>query len=259
MRWKRTEFTEHQAHTAAVREAHDAVRRWRGERLTLIQRLFRGYRWRKRLHALKVSSLRVQCAFRIFRAKRIVDAERKRRAEGAPVVAMLGQGRGVTVGEFSFTLKIYRSGTNYRLEGLDMLRGAVYEGAVYSQEVLKLIKEHNSAIVGTSLSANSQRIMPWQHERVVELLIANLGIMSATHAVTSQLGARGGQAKYILVADKHASPYTPPLHSLATPYQLHGSVSDPLLHLATSHTFKQRMQRHAEHRQNSRHRRPLQK
>lgn len=259
MRWKRVEFTEHQSHTSTVREAHDAVRRWRGERLTVIQRLFRGYRWRKRLHALKVSTLQIQCAFRIYRAKRIVSAERKRRTDGAPVVAMLGQGRGVTVGEFSFTLKIFRSGTNYRLEGLDMLRGAVYDGAVYTQEVMKLIKEHNAGIVGTSVTANSQRIMPWQHERVVELLIANLGIMTATHSVTSQLGGSGGQAKYILVADKHASPYTPPLHALATPYQLHGSVSDPVLSLATSHTFKQRMQRHAEHRQNSRYRRPSSK
>jgi len=207
-----------------------------------------------------VSSLKVQCAFRIFRAKRIVNAERKRRTDGAPVVAMLGQGRGLTVGEFSFTLKIYRSGTNYRLEGLDMLRGIVYDGAVYSQEVMSLIKEHNSGIVGSSVTANSLRIMPWQHERVVELLIANLGVMSATHSVTNQFGGSGGgQTRYILVADKNASPYTPPLHALATPYQLHGSVSDPVLSLATSHTFKQRMQRHAEHRQNSRVRRLPQK
>ena len=141
-----------------------------------------------------------------------------------------------------------------------MLRGTVYEGAVYSQEVMQLIKEHNVGIVGSSLSASSLRIMPWQHERVVELLIANLGIMSATHAVTSQLGGRSGQLpKYILVAGKNVSPYTPALHAVATPHQLHGSVSAPLLDLASTHTFKQRMQRHAEHRQNSRYRRPPKK
>jgi hypothetical protein len=160
------------------------------------------------------------------------------------------------VGEFSFTLKIYRSGNNYRLEGLDMLRGAVYDGAVYSQEAMQLIKQHNSGIVGTSLSANSLRIMPWQHERVVELIVANLGMMRATHALTTQLGGGGGgEKKFILVANKNASSYTAPVHAVATAYQLHGSVSAPLLELATTHTFKQRMQRHAEHRQNSRMRR----
>jgi len=254
MHWKRAQYSEQRRRTAHIRGEHDAVRRWRGERLTLIQRLFRGFRWRKRLHALKVASLQVQCAFRIFRAKKIVQAERRRRIEGAAVVSMLGHGRGITLGEFSFTLKIYRSGTNYRLEGLDMLRGAVYDGAVYTQEVMRLIQSHNTPITGTSVYANSQRIMPWQHERVVELIIANLGIMAATQAVTTQLGGRSGQVKYMLVANAHANPHAPPLHALPTPHQLHSSVSAPLLEQATAHTLKQRMQRHAEHRQNVRYR-----
>jgi hypothetical protein len=163
---------------------------------------------------------------------------------------MLGNGRGVQIGEFKFTLKVYRSGTNYRLEGVDLMRGVVYEGAVYTPEVLKLIQQHNATITGTTLQANSQRIMPWQHERVTELLIGNLGMMRKTQSVTTQLGARAASqpVQYILVANKAASTTTPPVQPTATPQQLHNSVSDPILALATAHTQKQRLQRYAQFR-----------
>lgn len=222
-----------------------------------MQRLFRGYRWRKRLYQMKCASLVVQCAFRMHRARKIVSAERRRRAEGAPVVPMLGHGRGVQIGDIKFTLKIYRSGTNYRLEGLDFLRGVTYEGAVYTPEVMELIKTHNSSIVGTTLYANSQRIMPWQHERVTELIIANLGLMPKIAAVSTQLGYRAPTqaTQYILVANKAASTTTAPVQPPPTQHQLHGSVSQSILELATAHTQKQRLQRYAQFRQERKFRR----
>ena len=262
MRWKRMEYERQAQGTLDVRGAHDRVRRWRGNRLTVLQRLFRGYRWRKRLHALRCAVLVVQCAFRIFRARGIMEAERRRRREGAPVVPMLGQGRGVQVGDRKFTLKIFRSGTNYRLEGVDLLRGAVYEGAVYTAEVMRLITEHNNSIKGETLQANSLRIMPWQHERVVELIIANLGLMPKILAVTAQFGARSScnnSQQYILVTNKNASLTATAVVSPATYHQLTGSASQSVLDVATAHTQKQRLQRYAQFRQNIKYNRHLTK
>ena len=190
-----------------------------------------------------------------------MEAERRRRREGAPVVPMLGQGRGVQVGDRKFTLKIFRSGTNYRLEGVDLLRGAVYEGAVYTAEVMRLITEHNNSIKGETLQANSLRIMPWQHERVVELIIANLGLMPKILAVTAQLGARSSSnsQQYILVTNKNASLTATAVVSPATHQQLTGSASQSVLDVATAHTQKQRLQRYAQFRQNLKYNRHLTK
>jgi hypothetical protein len=256
MRWKRTEYERQAERTRKIRADHDAVRFWRGQRLTVIQRLYRGYRWRTRLYALRCASLIVQCAFRMFRARRIVLAERRRRSEGAPVVPMLGHGRGVQIGDIKFTLKMFRSGTNYRLEGIDLMRGVVYEGAVYTPEVLRLIHDHNAGISGTTLYANSQRIQPWQHERVTELIISNLGLMPKITALTTQLGARTPTqtTQYILVANKYANRTARPVQPPATQQQLHGTVSQSILEVATAHTQKQRLQRYAQFRQERRYR-----
>jgi hypothetical protein len=256
LRWKRFEYVRQQQTRLQHQERVAQLRAWRGERLNVVQRLFRGYRWRKRLCLMKWSALLCQCAYRMHRARRMVALERKRRAEGAPVYPMLGEGRGVQVGAFQFTLKIYRSGTNYRLEGIDLLRGVTYEGTCYTAEVLRLIAEHNAPITGSSVHANSRRIMPWQHDRVVELLVANLGMMQTIQPLTTQLGAAPSvpasvrQPKYILVTNKHASISVPPVVPAASQQQLFGVSSAPqsILDVAAEHTRQQRLRRQAEFR-----------
>lgn len=88
-----------------------------------------------------------------------------------------GNGKGIQIGDINFTLQIYRSGNNYKLEGIDLLRSCTYNGFVTTKELVSLIDTHNkSIIVKNSVQLNSLRINIWQYDRVVNLIINNLGI-----------------------------------------------------------------------------------
>eukprot|EP00601_Ochromonadales_sp_CCMP2298_P012362 CAMPEP_0173261576 /NCGR_PEP_ID=MMETSP1142-20121109/26267_1 /TAXON_ID=483371 /ORGANISM="non described non described, Strain CCMP2298" /LENGTH=280 /DNA_ID=CAMNT_0014196561 /DNA_START=113 /DNA_END=954 /DNA_ORIENTATION=- len=179
-------------------------------------------------------------------------AEVRRRSEGAPVFPMLGAGRGVHLGGAQFTLQILRCGHNYRLLGVDALRGCTYEGSVHAPEALGLIRAHNQAVAEAaaeaaavavraggshphahSHSSHSSPIMPWQHERVVELLIGNLGLVPSLQPVTSLMG--GNRQQYVLVA-RPGCIDAPPVQRSATALQLSGpsaqSLGAGVMHMA---------------------------
>ncbi|KAJ1395548.1 hypothetical protein B484DRAFT_268146, partial [Ochromonadaceae sp. CCMP2298] len=272
LQWKRAEYSRLQGHTHARRAQLGALQEWRGQRLVQLQRLYRGWLWRKMLRRLKQSALTMQCAFRVLRAKNRARAEVRRRSEGAPVFPMLGAGRGVHLGGAQFTLQILRCGHNYRLLGVDALRGCTYEGSVHAPEALGLIRAHNQAVAEAaaeaaavavraggshphahSHSSHSSPIMPWQHERVVELLIGNLGLVPSLQPVTSLMG--GNRQQYVLVA-RPGCIDAPPVQRSATALQLSGpsaqSLGAGVMHMADALTAKQRGDRFLQFRQKSR-------
>eukprot|EP01034_Spumella_vulgaris_P024627 gene24627-30995_t len=164
------------------------VRHLRGNNARLIQCVFRGFRWRKELKRLNLQALIIQCAFRVFRAVNKVNAERVRRDGGPQVFEMIKGGRGLCIENLRFTLQIFRCGHNYRLQGTNLIEGVVYDGYVHQQDVWRLISERNSTIQGSSLASKQARIQMWQYERVIELIIVNLGFNTMIASVTSKLG-----------------------------------------------------------------------
>jgi hypothetical protein len=66
---------------------------------------------------------------------------------------------------------------------VDAIRCSDYEGEVLRDEVLSLIEAHNAVIKGTTLADRQQRIGIWQHERVVALIISNLGLVPKIRTV----------------------------------------------------------------------------
>ena len=157
-------------------QALEATRRARGVLAVAVQRRVRGWLWRKRLRLMVRSALLLQCLARCRRARKRVEAERRRRDCGPEVVDLTqGPGKSVTVGELSFFLKVFRCGDNYLLKGVDAVRVREYEGEVRADEVRALIAEHNEKFPGSTLADRQKRIGAWQHERVVDLLISNLG------------------------------------------------------------------------------------
>ena len=58
-----------------------------------------------------------------------------------------------------------------------------FEGEVLKDQVQLLISTHNAAIPGSTLADRQRRIGIWQHERVVDLIVSNLGLTSKIYGV----------------------------------------------------------------------------
>lgn len=161
----------------------------------LIQCHVKGWSWRKYLKLMQASALIVQCIFRIYRAKLRVEAERARLMGGPQVIEMIYGGRLVKVLDRTFMLRVFRCGCNYRLEGLDMLRGMNYEGICYQQELRTLLSEYNEQVVDSlngdrlSLVSKGRQIQIWQHDKVTEYIVSHLQLAHRDNPVTNLLGA----------------------------------------------------------------------
>lgn len=226
-----------------------ATRRGRDRLATAIQRQVRGWLWRKRLALMRRSALTIQCVARVRRARSRVAAERRRRDGGPEVVDMTGEGVGRSCllktsqggggggergggGVMRLTLKVFRCGDHYRLLGLDPVDGVEVEGEVRCDEVRALIDAHNARIEGTTLAARQQRVGLWQHERVVELIVANLGL---AHTVSS-LGCPRGAGGLRLVARPHVDP------SIHGVQRLKGQEAPPSASAAAAASFSHQQQ-----------------
>ena len=88
------------------------------------------------------------------------------------------------------------------MEGIDIIQGKVYEGVVYEPEVNHLINEYNSTILGETVADKQARIGKWQYDRIVQLIIDNLGFINKIEHVTTRLGG----SKLLLVTNRNANP-----------------------------------------------------
>ena len=79
---------------------------------------------------------------------------------------------GTVIKGYKVNLVIYRCGMNYRLLAQNFLRNEEYHGQVYQPEVLELLESYNQQFIGNSLTVKQSKIMPWQHDRVVKLIIS---------------------------------------------------------------------------------------
>jgi hypothetical protein len=154
----------------------------------------------------------------MFRAKRVVEEERKRRLEGVQVIDMTARGGiSVKLENCFFVLKIYRSGNNYRLIGTDAINAKTYEGHIHQSELQQLLRYQHGQVeaVGGPMVAQTQaKVQPYQHERVCDLIVKHLGFTSLIKPVTSALGGSKLDTQLRLVVN--IDPSTQPAYSRHT-------------------------------------------
>mmetsp|Transcript_8964 Transcript_8964/g.14895 ORF Transcript_8964/g.14895 Transcript_8964/m.14895 type:complete len:91 (-) Transcript_8964:108-380(-) len=78
--------------------------------------------------------------------------------------------------------------------------------------------------------------------------------MPSLRPITNQFGASAPRQEWVLVTNKNASVYAPPLQKAPTYTQQHGlamSASASVLDTANRHTQKQRNERYIQYRYNS--------
>lgn len=148
---------------------------------SLIQSRVKGWCWRRKLALMKAKVVAIQCMFRCYHARARVRRERDRRRGGPAVIEMLHGGRTVGCGDRKFFLKLFRCGNNYRFQGVDMLRGATYNGSIHASALQDLIEEYNAR--------HSQKLRIWQYEAVAEYIANNLALINRIPAGTTALGA----------------------------------------------------------------------
>ena len=180
--------------------------------ISKIQACVKAWSWRRFMVRMKRAALKIQCRFRCFRAKNIVDEERRRRAMGPEVHEMLR--KNVLLGDLEFIVVVYRCGFQYRLRGYNLVKNAIYEGNVFQEEVELLCREFNDKITGKTVADERRKISPWNYHKVTELMITLLGIAEATPVLTTNLGGipeSGGRKQYALIMRPYATAETPGL------------------------------------------------
>lgn len=196
---KRLEQDKQRIRSAEVRLLFSKFRLDRYKIVSIIQCRLRGCLWRAELLFMNRMVTKMQTQVRIMHAKKHRKAEVDRRLIGPPVVEMV-TGRSCLVDGVRVSLKIYRCGNNsYKLVGLDLLASKQYNGSIYGEELDHLISNHNKDYMSDTTADKLARIGVWQHERVCELIILNLGLISQVNPVTAQLGANKLDTPLILV------------------------------------------------------------
>ena len=184
-----------------------AVRELRSKLISKVQAAVKAWSWRRLMTRMRAAALKIQCRFRIYRAKNIVDEERRRRDMGPEIVEMTR--RSIKVDKLNFIIIVYRCGFQYRLRGYNLLNNAIYEGNVFQEEVKQLCFDFNARITGTTLADERKRISPWSYHKVTELMISLCGVAEATPSLTTTLGgipATSVRKKYVLVMRPYATP-----------------------------------------------------
>jgi hypothetical protein len=148
---------------------------------------------------MKLSVILIQKIFRGFRAKLILKREILRKLRGPDVLLMWNNSYELPKNIYheskinkivipKFNLIIYRCGHNYRLVGLDIRNNKMkYEGFVYKNEIELLIDQHNNGKL-TWVDDDKLSLKLWHYERIVQLLIQNIGIIYPITPVTQELG-----------------------------------------------------------------------
>lgn len=197
--FKRNEAFRQQQRGNKLKNILEYTRSWRHIRLCKVQATFKGYRWRKKLTLMKVSAVLIQKIFRGYRAKLILKREILRKLRGPDVLLMwnnsfelpkniIHESKINKIVIPKFNLMIYRCGHNYRLVGLDLRNSKMkYEGFVYKSEIELLINQHNDGKLQW-VDDNRLSLKLWHYERIVLLLVQNIGIIYPITPVTQELG-----------------------------------------------------------------------
>ena len=174
------------------------VRIYRKKMVTKMQVAVKAWIWRRLIRKMRAAATVIQCAFRVFSARLLTAAERRRRDMGPEVLEMLR--KSVKIGKLSFTVVVYRCGLNYRLAGFDLIRNRIYEGNVFQQEIERLLDNYNSKLKGSKYQVEHEKIRPHNYHRVSEFLVDHLGIAKMMPNATTDLGAlTPGDSKEVLV------------------------------------------------------------
>mmetsp|Transcript_15787 Transcript_15787/g.23740 ORF Transcript_15787/g.23740 Transcript_15787/m.23740 type:complete len:917 (-) Transcript_15787:179-2929(-) len=177
------------ANTNEAKARKDTMRARRFYQASLIQSRVKGWIHRRKLRKMNRACLIIQCVARCRQARLKVVRERRRRAGGPEVVEMLR--RGIRVSNHSLSVVVYRCGGSYKIVGHDLINARQYMGYIYEPEISKLLDEHNLRFEGDTRAAQMARVMPWQHMRVVEVLLQNISLTTPITSMARELG-RGG-------------------------------------------------------------------
>ena len=183
-----------------------AVRELRAKQISKVQAAVKAWSWRRLMTRMRAASLRIQCRFRCYRAKNIVDEERRRRDMGPEIIEMAR--RSIKVDKLNFIIIVYRCGFQYRLRGYNLFNNSIYEGNVFQEEVEELCADFNAKITGTTAADERKKISPWSYHKVTELMINLCGVAEAAPSVTTTLGgipATSSKKRYVLVMRPHAT------------------------------------------------------
>ena len=172
-----------------ARQRLKALRDTRYKLASRIQAMVRGVQTRELLKLKKACALKVQCRFRIFMAYKVFNEKVTRKRDGPKLIEMCSIKK-FKVDDLEFSLTVWRCGFNYKLVGRQR-KGAkkmVCEGYVYRDELERLLRTHNDAIVCRTKDDRNKLIRAWHHERVTDFLVESIGIVSPMTRVTNQLG-----------------------------------------------------------------------
>lgn len=170
-----------------MRRRHEAAAR-------LVQARVKGMLWRMYLQIMRSAALVLQCSYRVYHAKLRLLAELARRDGGPQVVEMLHGGKLMHVADRTFSLRVFRCGYHYRFEGLDMMRGLTYHGAIHQSELTQQLKRYNADVIAdlggdrTSLASKQAQIQLWQYEKVLNYLLAHLRLSHRIYGGTNSMG-----------------------------------------------------------------------
>ena len=99
--------------TLMKKEKLEIIRLFRVSLLNKIKALFRGYKWRKELFLLKLNAIRIQCCFRIYKAKIRVKREKNRKFYGPEITFLFI--KDIIINKIEMKMRMVRCNENYRI------------------------------------------------------------------------------------------------------------------------------------------------
>ena len=111
------------------RRANEGRREFEKRMAAALQSRFKGWLWRVRLRRMGEASVVAQTLYRGYAARRLREAEERRRLEGLPVYEVYQ--RGMTVSGVPLIVTVKKCGLSYKFIGHDLEKCTTYYGYVY--------------------------------------------------------------------------------------------------------------------------------
>jgi hypothetical protein len=156
-----------------------------------IQKVMKGFLLRKQVRLWNLVVLKVQCRYRIFRAKKRMEEERMRQFDGPQVVSMIRGGRMIEIQNQMCQLFIYRCGNQYKFYAINIVSNKHYYGYCYERELKKILALYNSHIIealdddATSLYSKQLQIQLWQYEKLLEFFVRYINLLPKIYNITN--------------------------------------------------------------------------
>jgi hypothetical protein len=156
-----------------------------------IQRIGKGYILRKAIKRWNKHALVVQCAIRIFFARKRIREERKRLFDGPQVVLMNRGGKIIEIQSQMIQLLIYRCNIHYKFRGINIISNKIYVGYCYAKELKSILGDYNADVI-ESLNGDSQslfskqlQIQIWQYEKLISFFYKFINLLPKIYNVTN--------------------------------------------------------------------------